>query len=371
MTVLLFPRNLVRLALLTSALAFMGCGGTDEDGDGFSPPEDCDDANAAIFPGAEEIAGDTQDSNCDGDREPVDEGNDNDDGDDTTDPGDFDTTETVTGDWACKDGTAQVPAAGASGALDGTVEDFQDEDPVAAARVQIWPGNDPADADATVWELESPFTDGDGQFQVPEGIISACSPFAARVWTEFDPQLTYQTYQVGIIVAGEAPFSATFNSVSYATYNLLPLTVGVEPQPGKGIAAGRMTDCNGDPIANAEASVGVVDWDSGSITAPEGEYAMRYFVDEDPNGSQTHISDDGLFGAMNVSPGQSLSLITWGIPQDEGHCETTTAGDIIWNSDNSALCLLAYSTINVQPDSVNIANVQLKPYPDSCTPTDG
>jgi len=366
----LFPRNLICLSLFASLFLVTGCGGTDEDGDGFSPPEDCDDTNAAIFPTADELSGDDLDSNCDGDREPT-TGDDDDGGSDSTDPGDFDTTEMVTGDWSCKEGSQEVPPAGASGALEGIVEDFQDEEPVAAARVQLWPGNDPTDSTATMWELESPFTDAEGAFEVPEGTVSACSPFAARVWTEFEPQLTYQTYQVGIIVAGETPFSATFNSVSYATYNLLPLTVGVEPEPGKGIAAGRMTDCLDEPIANAEASVGVVDWATGEITPPDGDYAMRYFVDEDPNGSQNHISDDGLFGAMNVSPGQSLSLLTWGIPQSESHCETTTGGELIWNTDNSALCLLAYSTINVQPDSVNIANVPLKPYPDSCTPSDG
>jgi hypothetical protein len=94
---------------------------------------------------------------------------------------------------------------------------------------------------------------------------------------------------------------------------------------------------------------------------------MRYFLDEDPDGDQTNISADGLFGAMNVPPGQSYSLITWGIPQDEVHCETTDGGDIIWSIENSALCMLATSTLFVQPDSVNIANVELQPYPDGCT----
>lgn len=38
----------------------------DGDGDGVSPPEDCDDADAERHPDAEETAGDGVDSNCDG-----------------------------------------------------------------------------------------------------------------------------------------------------------------------------------------------------------------------------------------------------------------------------------------------------------------
>jgi hypothetical protein len=43
----------------------------DADGDGFTPPEDCNDANPAIFPGAVEACGDGIDNNCSG---TVDEG---------------------------------------------------------------------------------------------------------------------------------------------------------------------------------------------------------------------------------------------------------------------------------------------------------
>lgn len=38
----------------------------DLDGDGIQPPEDCDDTNPDTFPGAEDIAGDSRDADCDG-----------------------------------------------------------------------------------------------------------------------------------------------------------------------------------------------------------------------------------------------------------------------------------------------------------------
>lgn len=47
-------------------LAGSRCPVVDTDGDGFSPPDDCDDTNPGINPGAGEVCGNGLDDNCDG-----------------------------------------------------------------------------------------------------------------------------------------------------------------------------------------------------------------------------------------------------------------------------------------------------------------
>ena len=346
--------------LLVLAFLVFGCNQWRRGPDGDSPDDD-DSAGTAA---------DDDDSDYDDDDDDDDDGDDDDTG--PPDPGDLDSSEAVTGDWSCVgDDVALVP--GESETLSGTVEDFQGGTPIAGAQVRIFRNNDPK---TFKWDPDyETVTDSDGQFTLgPDGRITACHPFAARVWTEFEPPETYPTFQTNLVVSGQAPYTQLLRSVAYSTYQLLPLIVGIEPKPGRGIVVGRVLDCAGNPVANGEASIGHVDWESGEISdaLEDSSYSIRYFQDGQPSHEQMQIGDDGRFMGLNVFTGEdtadyhSWSLLIWGIPQDESHCKTDNSGTIVWSEANEDFCLLVLARTRVLLDSVTLSDVKLDPVPEGC-----
>ena len=345
------------------ALFLVACTAVDSDGDGSPDSEDCAPEDPAIFPGQTEDPSNGIDDDCD---LFVDEATDGDDDDAVrVDPGDLDVTGTVTGNFACVGEQLAPPVVGESGELTIYVEDFQDDVPVPEAHVELWPENDPATG-AFTFEGTSELN---GELEVPTGHVRACQLFAARNFTLFEPPETYQTYQINFVVAGAPPWRETITSVSFATYQLVSLSLGVEAENGKGIAAGRFKDCDGEPVGNAETEVGRLDTATGEFVPAPG-YSTRYFnAKEDPDIDQNHLAvGAGLYGALNVPPEATpWDVIAWGIPQDEAHCLTTDDGATIIRPDGfDQYCLLSRTSINVQPDSVNVSNLELKLYPDEC-----
>ena len=63
--------GLTMLAACGRATALYAAPVEDLDGDGYFEPEDCDDSDPNVHPGAEETAGDEVDSNCDGEDDPI------------------------------------------------------------------------------------------------------------------------------------------------------------------------------------------------------------------------------------------------------------------------------------------------------------
>jgi hypothetical protein len=118
-------------------------------------------------------------------------------------------------------------------------------------------------------------------------------------------------------------------TVKESTYAVIPATLGISIESGKGIIAGGFDDCEGNPVANVVVSV---DSDDPNI-------AIRYFVDEFPNREPVTTTEDGLWGIINVPPGEVTVTL-------EGRLEE--GGD---------LEVLGERVVSVQADTINIADI--------------
>jgi len=263
-------------------------------------------------------------------------------------------TDPVVGDLSCLGEQTTPPTTWDDSApIYAYVRDFSEGDEIVGAKALVWSNNDPSDEGAADFQFLTG-TDVDGLVTVDDGLINSCEPFAYKVWTEWEPPETMPTYQMGLILAPVGhPEWNDFEmiSVSYATYQIIPLSLAIQPDETKGLAAGRFYDCNNDPIENGQ--VLVVDDDGNKAD----DVFVRYFVEELPDRDQPDTSEDGLFGAIDVPPGP-WNLQLWGV-LDAGMPECPT-------DEVDGRCMIAQGRVYVIPNSVNVANAELKPYPDSC-----
>ncbi|HJN77999.1 MAG TPA: hypothetical protein QGF58_29065 [Myxococcota bacterium] len=231
-------------------------------------------------------------------------------------------------------------------AFSGTVEDFESGDGVADATLEIYPGDRYVEGQADFETVSDPSGN-------VSGTLTSCTPTTYRTFTDpalDETKITIQSHEVyGYDADGE--LGVNFNSVSSTTYNIIPGLLGVTVQPGQGIVAGTAYGCGGDGDPVEGAQVIVRDAETGDYL--EG-YVVKYFVDEFPNRDQPYTSEDGLWVAVNVPPGRvTIEMWTW---------------------DGSSHIQQGDTSMDIVPDSINIANIFTGSggddggvvYPDSC-----
>lgn len=210
-----------------------------------------------------------------------------------------------------------------------TVLDFQEDTPVTEATVDFWAGDAvTATPDATA------VTDLSGQAPLPA--ITSCTPYTYKTWTDPGREETVDTFeahQIDPYPAG-ASIATTLNSVSDSTYKIIPSLLGVEVQSGLGVIAGTAYDCAGNKIEHAEV---LVHDGTGVETGIPDTLVVKYFVDKFPNRDQPDTSEDGLWTAINVPPGD------W------------TVEMYVWNGTDHVL--VGATVLTVKPDSINISNI--------------
>jgi hypothetical protein len=267
-------------------------------------------------------------------------------------------TNPVIGDFSCLGDNQTAPAPGETGNLVGFVLDFSEDEPVAGAKLYVWANDDPSGGEGAADFEFSDGTDQTGQITIGSGVVNACEKFAYKVWTEWVPQETMPTFETGNVIAppGDTTWEDSFEdfeilSVSYATYQIIPLSLAIDPDPAKGLAAGAFYDCVGERVENAQV---LVKDNSGNLV--EDVY-IRYFVDETPDRDQQWTSDDGIFGAIDVPPG-AWTIEVWGV-RDGGMPDCP-------EPEVDGRCKLASVEVFVIPDSVNIANARMVEYPAGC-----
>ena len=320
--------------LAASALAALPACRSAEDDDDTSADDDDDD----------DVADDDDDDVAD----------DDDAGDDDDYRHELTVTEPVIGDLSCLGENLDPPAPGDDSAqIFAYVADFSDDDAIAGAKMLLWSDNDPSDEGAADFEF-SDGTDHTGAITIDDGVVNSCERFVYKIWTEWEPPETMPTYQMSNVLApvGDPEWN-NFEaiSVSYATYQIIPLSLAIQPDETKGIAAGRFYGCDGEAVEGAQVLV----VDSNGNKADD--VYIRYFVEELPDRDQPYTSEDGIFGGIDVPPGQWTMQI-WGVldasmpecPEDEV----------------DGRCKLAEAEVFVVPNSVNIANAEMVPYPASC-----
>ncbi len=222
----------------------------------------------------------------------------------------------------------------------GTVEDFQEGTAVADATVEMWFNDSVSGAPDAIGA-----SDSDGAVALSD--VPVCAPLTYR--TSTDPDLdetknTIEAHQVYDYTDGT--IDDTLNSVSTTTYRLIPGLLGVDPDPARGIIAGTAYDVNEDKIEGAQVIVQDAD---GNI--PDG-LVVHYFIDDFPNRDQPTTSADGLWVAINVPVGD------WNV-------------DMYVSDGAGGHLLMGRTTLTVEADSINIANIYTGygdgvKYPDGC-----
>ena len=226
---------------------------------------------------------------------------------------------------------------GGESSVSATAIDFETDEPVEDAMVELFYGN-------TVYGAPdgSYTSDGAGAFT---GSVPTCTPYAYRVSTDPDIGLTKVTIKANQIEDANASV-AEFTSVSLDTYNVIPALLGVSPDVDKGIVAGTAYDCTGEKLEFSQVIVTDAD---GNI--PDS-LVVRYFIDDFPSRLQEWTSEDGLFVAINVPEGD------WFVK--------------MYVSDgNGGHIQMAQSPVKVFADSINISSVYTSrgdgvEYPSGC-----
>jgi hypothetical protein len=230
--------------------------------------------------------------------------------------------------------------------LEGQVRDFESDDPRNQTTVSLW-FDDLAEGSADT----SATTDGDGWITLEGPTCTPVSYLALRNPGLDDAKPTYKSHQV---YSGDASVEAEYITVSTMTYFTVPALVNLSPDPTKSVIAGTAFDCTREPDTLSDIDDGKIEGAEVVVTDLDGQplegVFVKYFIENFPDPEQPHTSQDGLWVAINVPPGD-VRVEMWGLVDgQEG--------------------LLGSTQLRTYADSINIANIFTGhdgvKYPEDC-----
>lgn len=192
-------------------------------------------------------------------------------------------------DFSCLHDNAPDPPGEGEVSVRFYAEDFQEEDPVEGVTIQVFLSNRISDDP----DLELGPTDDQGRSEevtVPAGTLVAIRTLAIQ-------DQIRETVEFDVRTPEEEGDEVRALTVSDQTYRVVPATVGVVVEAGKGIVAGQFMDCSDHEVAGLIAEIEGQDPD------------IRYFIDRMPSREPVVTTEDGLYVAINVEPGDHQLVI--------------------------------------------------------------
>ncbi|MCB9594118.1 MAG: hypothetical protein H6719_15395 [Sandaracinaceae bacterium] len=229
-------------------------------------------------------------------------------------------------DYACRGRVTAPSGSGRAAPYDAIVTDFFNGDPVERLEVHAF-GDDTPTADCS-------------------GACALLRSDAAGIVTPRDAPGSWAAYRIlrGTGLQAGAPrdyvellqyhvttpparSSVPIDALQEATLATVITLVGSMQEPGAATLLGGLTDCGGEPIANAVLRVFDATGEIPLGTGRSGPRAFYFNGDAFPSAAQPVTHVDGLFGALNVPvpAGGRLRVELWGAlgtgPQQLLGCE--------------------------------------------------
>jgi hypothetical protein len=187
-----------------------------------------------------------------------------------------------------------------------TVLDFQSGNAVPLAAVTAFKDV----AFTTTFDSETADSNGNVTIQIPVGVtrfgfqMTADQAMPTFLLNQYvDPDTAAQTL-------------TRIQSVSDATGETLPALIGETRQPGTGVIAGALRDCQMHEMSNFVATVSSTPTTATPIAGAEAYYFAASVGLPVHHNQQESSSGDGIFMVIQLQPAPSAYVQMWGYPTD-------------------------------------------------------